>query len=215
MPTRPAWRGIAHSASQLHVLEEEAFAEWRGRLAQRAAQCEGGGSSKDSGGGDGHRGGSDDDGSTGGGIPVSFYEPRLEFWRQLWRVLEMADVVVSLGRGSLHFPPFHKVALWRMLEWQSAPPSLSLSSCLAHAQVAVGVVMVHVAVCKQCFLPFSSPALPLFFTHPQGVLCPPRPAAFTPGSLLFITWMLPKCVFPSVFPGVSVLSFSCMAAIPS
>lgn len=39
-------------------------------------------------------------------LPVSFYEPRLEFWRQLWRVLDMSDVVImivdarcALGRG--------------------------------------------------------------------------------------------------------------------
>lgn len=27
---------------------------------------------------------------------MSYYEPRLEYWRQLWRVLELADVAVMI-----------------------------------------------------------------------------------------------------------------------
>ncbi|KAG1655269.1 hypothetical protein FOA52_007297 [Chlamydomonas sp. UWO 241] len=76
MPKRPAWRGVVRSAEQLHALEEKAFREWQTKLAGLAESAAS---------------------SDGGDHPsISFYEPRLEFWRQLWRVLEMADVVVML-----------------------------------------------------------------------------------------------------------------------
>ncbi|KAI8470242.1 MAG: hypothetical protein J3K34DRAFT_458942 [Monoraphidium minutum] len=81
MPTRPAWRGVARSAEQLQALEEAAFAAWRGGLEARF-------------------------GARGEGR-LSFYETRLEFWRQLWRTLEMSDVVVVIVDARsplLHFP---------------------------------------------------------------------------------------------------------------
>lgn len=59
-----------HSAEQLHALEELTFAKWREDLEARfGAQGQG---------------------------RLSFYETRLEFWRQLWRTLEMSDVIIVI-----------------------------------------------------------------------------------------------------------------------
>ncbi|GBG00365.1 hypothetical protein Rsub_13124 [Raphidocelis subcapitata] len=81
MPTRPAWQGVVRSAEQLNQLEEAEFEAWRDGLERRF-------------------------GARGAGR-LSFYETRLEFWRQLWRTLEMSDavvIIVDARNPLLHFP---------------------------------------------------------------------------------------------------------------
>ncbi|KXZ49319.1 hypothetical protein GPECTOR_22g913 [Gonium pectorale] len=78
MPKRPAWRGAVRNAEQLHALEEASFRSWVDRLHASV-----------------------DDPSR-----VSFFEPKLDFWRQLWRVLERSDVavmIVDARNPLLHF----------------------------------------------------------------------------------------------------------------
>jgi hypothetical protein len=67
------------------VLEERRFREWRGALERRfGAQGQG---------------------------RLSFYETRLEFWRQLWRTLEMSDVVcIVVDARSAPSLPSHTLA---------------------------------------------------------------------------------------------------------
>jgi hypothetical protein len=75
------------SAEQLQRLEESEFAEWRDGLDRRFG--------------------------AGGAGRLSFYETRLEFWRQLWRTLEMSDAVVIVvdarwGFGGLGLSVGHR-----------------------------------------------------------------------------------------------------------
>lgn len=79
-PAPPRAQGKVRTAEQLHALEEASFAAWRAGLEAAA-------------------------GGAAGAGRLSFYETRLEFWRQLWRTLEMSDalcVVVDArcGRGA-------------------------------------------------------------------------------------------------------------------
>ena len=66
MPMRPAWRGVVKTPEQLHALEEKSFADFCARLQERY------------------------------GERLSYFEPRLEFWRQLWRVLERSDIALMI-----------------------------------------------------------------------------------------------------------------------
>lgn len=68
IPRRPAWDETT-SAAELHAAEETAFLEWRRQLAQLQEARE---------------------------LMLTPYERNLEFWRQLWRVVERSDVVVQI-----------------------------------------------------------------------------------------------------------------------
>ncbi|XP_037089887.1 large subunit GTPase 1 homolog [Pollicipes pollicipes] len=68
IPRRPAWDETT-SAAELHAAEELAFLEWRRQLAQLQEAR---------------------------GLTLTPYERNLEFWRQLWRVVERSDVVVQI-----------------------------------------------------------------------------------------------------------------------
>jgi len=68
IPRRPKWNSSI-SAQELHTLEKQAFLEWRRHLAT-LQEVE--------------------------GLILTPYERNLEFWRQLWRVIERSDVVVQI-----------------------------------------------------------------------------------------------------------------------
>ncbi|CAN7985078.1 unnamed protein product [Ixodes hexagonus] len=68
VPRRPPWDSET-SAEELHTLEKESFVSWRRQLAE-LQEVE--------------------------GIIMTPYEKNLEFWRQLWRVIERSDVVVQI-----------------------------------------------------------------------------------------------------------------------
>lgn len=68
IPRRPKWNSSIN-AQELHVLEKETFLEWRRHLAL-LQEVE--------------------------GLMLTPYERNLEFWRQLWRVIERSDVIVQI-----------------------------------------------------------------------------------------------------------------------
>ena len=68
IPRRPKWDATT-SACELQTKEKEEFLEWRRNLAM-AQETE--------------------------GFTMTPYEKNLEFWRQLWRVVERSDVVVQI-----------------------------------------------------------------------------------------------------------------------
>ncbi|RLU22949.1 hypothetical protein DMN91_005227 [Ooceraea biroi] len=68
IPRRPKW-GSSTSAQELHTLEREKFLDWRRWLAMLQEAKE---------------------------LMLTPYEKNLEFWRQLWRVVERSDVVVQI-----------------------------------------------------------------------------------------------------------------------
>lgn len=68
IPRRPAWDQTT-TAHELQVKEKEEFLEWRRQLAMLQ----------------------EDE-----GLMLTPYEKNLEFWRQLWRVVERSDVVVQI-----------------------------------------------------------------------------------------------------------------------
>ncbi|PSN53873.1 Large subunit GTPase 1 [Blattella germanica] len=68
IPRRPPWDANT-TAEQLQSAEREDFLEWRRRLA-RLQEVE--------------------------GVLLTPYEKNLEFWRQLWRVVERSDIVVQI-----------------------------------------------------------------------------------------------------------------------
>lgn len=87
-------QGVVRNAEQLHALEERQFAAWQKSLLQKAqlprtdtsdptTAVEGLPQEQQS-------------GRAGGVGKLSFYEGRLEYWRQLWRTLEMSDVVIMI-----------------------------------------------------------------------------------------------------------------------
>ncbi|XP_011698741.1 PREDICTED: large subunit GTPase 1 homolog [Wasmannia auropunctata] len=68
IPRRPKWNSCTN-AQELHTLEKEAFLEWRRHLAMLQEVQ---------------------------GLILTPYERNLEFWRQLWRVIEHSDVIVQI-----------------------------------------------------------------------------------------------------------------------
>lgn len=68
IPRRPKWQSTT-TAEQLQQAENESFLEWRRGLAMLQE--------KD-------------------GLLLTPYEKNLEFWRQLWRVVERSDVVIQI-----------------------------------------------------------------------------------------------------------------------
>ncbi|KAJ2774941.1 hypothetical protein IWQ56_000348 [Coemansia nantahalensis] len=78
IPVRPEWRR-SESKEAVEAREEAYFAQWLARIQELRDQ--------DS---------------------VSLYEKNLEVWRQLWRVVEISDVlllIVDIRHPVLHFPP--------------------------------------------------------------------------------------------------------------
>ncbi|XP_077511796.1 nucleostemin 3 isoform X2 [Amblyomma americanum] len=68
IPRRPQW-DESTSAEELHANEKESFVAWRRQLAELQETD---------------------------GLMMTPYEKNLEFWRQLWRVIERSDVVVQI-----------------------------------------------------------------------------------------------------------------------
>ncbi|XP_022913612.2 large subunit GTPase 1 homolog [Onthophagus taurus] len=68
IPRRPSWT-TQMSAEELHQREKDNFLEWRRSLATLQEEK---------------------------GILLTPYEKNLEFWRQLWRVVEKSDVVIQI-----------------------------------------------------------------------------------------------------------------------
>lgn len=68
IPRRPAWDSTT-TTEQLQTNEKEAFLEWRRSLAKLQEDQK---------------------------LLLTPYEKNLEFWRQLWRVVERSDVVVQI-----------------------------------------------------------------------------------------------------------------------
>ncbi|XP_039280154.1 large subunit GTPase 1 homolog [Nilaparvata lugens] len=68
IPRRPEWNS-ATAPEELHLKERESFLEWRRSLAMLQ----------------------EDD-----GLIITPYEKNLDFWRQLWRVVERSDIVVQI-----------------------------------------------------------------------------------------------------------------------
>ncbi|KAJ2656520.1 hypothetical protein IWW48_004980 [Coemansia sp. RSA 1200] len=81
IPVRPPWK-YGESRETVEAREAAYFAEWKRKLVQETQ-----GQFSDS---------------------VSLYEKNLEVWRQLWRVVEISDIlllVVDIRHPVLHFPP--------------------------------------------------------------------------------------------------------------
>jgi ribosome biogenesis GTPase A len=77
IPRRPRWTG-ATTADELHRAEKDAFLAWRREVAALELQYGGG---------------------VSGGVEeaaVTPFEKNIEVWRQLWRVVERADVLVQI-----------------------------------------------------------------------------------------------------------------------
>lgn len=90
MPLRPDWTAVRDDPEALQQLEEEAFRVWVDSLGRFEPGR------------------------------LSFYEVRLEYWRQLWRVLERSDIaimVVDARNPLLHF----SYALYRHVTEASRP----------------------------------------------------------------------------------------------
>uniref|UniRef100_A0A1B0CIE9 Large subunit GTPase 1 homolog n=2 Tax=Lutzomyia longipalpis TaxID=7200 RepID=A0A1B0CIE9_LUTLO len=68
IPRRPKWTRET-TAEELQMLENESFLNWRRSLALLQEE---------------------------GGLQMTPYEKNLDFWRQLWRVIERSDVVVQI-----------------------------------------------------------------------------------------------------------------------
>lgn len=66
MPRRPAWNAEM-SKQELDKRELDAFADWVADVYARAEHCEG---------------------------ELNFFEHNLDVWRQLWRAIEMGDVLL-------------------------------------------------------------------------------------------------------------------------
>ena len=67
IPRRPEWTGL--TPEQLREAENKSFLEWRRTLASMQEETE---------------------------CVVTPYEKNLEFWRQLWRVIERSDLIVQI-----------------------------------------------------------------------------------------------------------------------
>eukprot|EP00192_Tetraselmis_astigmatica_P005710 CAMPEP_0117650522 /NCGR_PEP_ID=MMETSP0804-20121206/1584_1 /TAXON_ID=1074897 /ORGANISM="Tetraselmis astigmatica, Strain CCMP880" /LENGTH=459 /DNA_ID=CAMNT_0005456399 /DNA_START=231 /DNA_END=1611 /DNA_ORIENTATION=+ len=78
IPTRPDWKGVASGAEELDALEVEAFEKWERGLQEL---------------------------SESSGLQLSWYERRLGFWRQLWRVMERSHVLLLVV--DVRFPLYH------------------------------------------------------------------------------------------------------------
>lgn len=77
LPRRPKWDSLT-SAEQLSIMEEESFLEWRRGIARLENSDK---------------------------FVMTPFERNLEIWRQLWRVVELSDVIVQIvdARNPLFF----------------------------------------------------------------------------------------------------------------
>lgn len=89
-------QGVVSSAEELHALEEQQFTEWQAKLLEKAAVSAGSTATAASTTGSSGAAVTTDAARQGGVGRLSFYEGRLEFWRQLWRTLEMSDIVLMI-----------------------------------------------------------------------------------------------------------------------
>lgn len=69
VPRRPKWDYVTTSKEKLEFDERESFLDWRRHLASVQQQND---------------------------IELTPYEKNLDFWRQLWRVIEFSDVIVQI-----------------------------------------------------------------------------------------------------------------------
>jgi hypothetical protein len=119
-----ALQGVVSSTEELHALEEQGFAAWQAGLAHKAQQLAAAPDSTDAAAAAAAAATSSKarqqanrlqqqepppqqqqheeqqqqlvQGLVAGLGPISPYEGRLEFWRQLWRTLEMSDVICMI-----------------------------------------------------------------------------------------------------------------------
>eukprot|EP00878_Enallax_costatus_P014376 GHUV01015036.1.p1 GENE.GHUV01015036.1~~GHUV01015036.1.p1 ORF type:complete len:378 (+),score=122.93 GHUV01015036.1:225-1358(+) len=97
MPTRPQWQGVVNTAEELYVLEEQQFAAWQKSLLEKAQIPQPEPADPAAGPQNDLQQQQQQQSSRAGGIGrLSFYEGRLDFWRQLWRTLEMSDIVLMI-----------------------------------------------------------------------------------------------------------------------
>jgi len=99
LPERLKWEGLANNAAQLDALELEAFQKWEEKLQQLARASE---------------------------LELSWYEQRLGFWRQLWRVVERSHVLLLVCDARCPLYHLHP-GLLAMLEVASRPVLLVLN----------------------------------------------------------------------------------------
>lgn len=78
IPVRPPWSKTM-TAERVDRNEREAFLEWRRGLAEIEEKYD---------------------------SCLTPFEKNLEFWRQLWRVVEKSDVIVQVGSSSRHLTQF-------------------------------------------------------------------------------------------------------------
>jgi hypothetical protein len=89
-------QGVVSSAEELHALEEQSFLHWQQTLLHKAASDVTAASDAAAAAATAAAGAAAGSARAGGVGRLSFYEGRLEFWRQLWRTLEMSDLVLMI-----------------------------------------------------------------------------------------------------------------------
>ncbi|WIA13963.1 hypothetical protein OEZ85_002531 [Tetradesmus obliquus] len=135
MPTRPAWQGVVSSAEELHALEEQSFLQWQQGLLHKAAAATadaGGPAAADVSAASTAAAAAGAFGSSaraGGVGRLSFYEGRLEFWRQLWRTLEMSDLVLMIVDARNPLLHFSHTLYRHITQHHGLPLVLLLNKC--------------------------------------------------------------------------------------
>lgn len=94
-------QGVVSSAEELHELEERQFERWQAGLLQAAAAASSNGQQQQLAAPPPppqppQQQGQQGSARAGGVGRLSFYEGRLDFWRQLWRTLELSDVLLMI-----------------------------------------------------------------------------------------------------------------------
>jgi hypothetical protein len=92
----PLLQEVVSTAEQLHALEEQTFQQWQEALLHKAAAAADDAASAAAAAAVAAAGAAAGSARAGGVGRLSFYEGRLEFWRQLWRTLEMSDLVLMI-----------------------------------------------------------------------------------------------------------------------
>ncbi|GIL51295.1 hypothetical protein Vafri_7319 [Volvox africanus] len=101
MPKRPHWRGVVRNAEQLHRIEERSFQAWVKRMYD----------------------------SVDSPSRISFFEPKLDFWRQLWRVLERSDVAIMIVDARNPLLHFSEALAHHVMDDHGIPALLALNKC--------------------------------------------------------------------------------------
>jgi hypothetical protein len=96
----PLLQGVVTAAQGLHALEEQTFLQWQEALLRKAAAADnaaaGDAAAAATAAAVAAAGATAGSARAGGVGRLSFYEGRFEFWRQLWRTLEMSDLVLMI-----------------------------------------------------------------------------------------------------------------------